>query len=1296
MDELEPWHLFTNDFLPDVSNNANREQNPLNSYNDSAPNIRNMQVKEEPVEPLEIINDDQSSSYGYMNHSSFSNTQCQQYERCDDDNTIFDFGLDSSSGGKDSTVKTSSTDFKPLSAEDQYYHSLIKFEDAIVYICPACGQEFKAQELWKRHLNVIHRYNTRNGLNFMQLDKLYHQCMECNKRIAMHSMENLLKHKFTHLPYRCSKCSICQRQYKYRQDLMVHIRMMHRDDLLAAIKAEHQNKPKTSLAVKPEGSSNNNSKPCLTIGDVKENAFEIFDNTADNNIEVKNEFIDPNEIDDDQVSVNKKPAAKSSTSALAALLDEGSSNGSTAEERPLNKAQVNIDDDSLEEYILFLCPQCGTECETQAQWRQHIEFVHDFGSYKALNFKEQNSQAQCLECNQIIPSIALRSLQAHKFTHLPHKEWLTCKLCFASFSMQKDITKHLDDKHHLHGENAKCTSVTTNAVSMQNEEDSQDFEDYDSGMGAADVKEIQRSKSDERDAFEQHIDYLCPQCGKEYNDKKLWRKHIADVHQLADLEKLNFEVLNDRQLRCRECDKIITNAYGIQNAQQHRITHMRFKSFARCRLCRKAYTDRKGLIKHLRSSHRVGMRGVPIRMLSPSPMAVANSSVMRWGSKLKSYHKSYGQKEVVRSGECTYEIHYLDEDDEELANADEEFGENADKQFSPNNHQLEQMTRHRCVDCGSQFSTQNALQNHIKNEHDFMEYDNSPGDDKPQPVASTTGNDDDQSNDTDADLLVPTGDVDIQPEENTSIEINFIYLCPQCGEEFRTQALWRRHINVEHNFDKREYLGFRPVDRFRYQCKVCKDTVQSSKLKGLQDHKFRHCPYKLYLKCLLCSTSYNHKPNMLTHLRQRHNIIEAYEFGANSQSGNSSNVGYEELSSSSSSKIGRKVNENSSANNNGSRPPGLRTVEDVISFHNAVDHDTITYYCPSCYENFESHVYWRKHIVEVHNLNSREGLNFRQLDEHHYICLQCYKRVTVTHTKGAIGQLQSHKFRHLPYKSFRCTACQGEFVRKQMFFKHLDKNTNKCNGINPNENASDEFSSSKAQDNSQHHSDQFDDDLDLSGALVQRNGADFGNSNMSWPSRDTGAGSSSSANSYSDTVSCFTINCPQCGIKFDTTQTWREHINIEHQLNNRTVLNFKRISPKLHQCLECKEHVNGRKLRDLQVHKFKHLPHGAYIHCRYCSMAYFHISNMQEHLKNKHPHMLNKLSSTDTRRYEDENIMIEGEDEEDGDENPEMDEEEGEILYGEEIDPADLLEAEAEIEEVDPDAAESEEQYLLG
>jgi len=93
---------------------------------------------------------------------------------------------------------------------------LINYELGVVYICPACGGEFRQQDHWKRHMNHIHKYNTLRGLNFTPLDKLYQRCRECNKRIAMHSRENLLKHKFTHLPFRCTKCYICKREYKYR------------------------------------------------------------------------------------------------------------------------------------------------------------------------------------------------------------------------------------------------------------------------------------------------------------------------------------------------------------------------------------------------------------------------------------------------------------------------------------------------------------------------------------------------------------------------------------------------------------------------------------------------------------------------------------------------------------------------------------------------------------------------------------------------------------------------------------------------------------------------------------------------------------------------------------------------------------------------------------------------------------------------------------------------------------------------------------------------------------------------
>lgn len=921
---------------------------------------------------------------------------------------------------------------------------------------------------------------------------------------------------------------------------------------------------------------------------------------------------------------------------------------------------------------------------------------------------------------------SIKSLQVHKFSHLPHKEWMTCKLCFSSFNTNRNIIQHLASKHHLVSEKKVSKSAPD---SVSNDDDSQEAFGFGSGAGfgtAADdyddsrisSNDLNASKLNERDVFEQHMTYICPACGKEYNDKKVWRKHIVEVHKLGELENLNFEFITDRQLKCRECDKIITNAYGIQNAQQHHMTHMQYKSFAKCRICSKTYTDRKGLMKHLKNAHKVGSRGPTFGDGSHSTSVSNSSNVAGSGTNFKPFIKKpyriahYPPKEIVKLSNYTFEIVHLIEDDDDdnvpstgsgsydFAKGDAHlYRNNSPFNTPPKKMTIEQISRHRCVDCGSIFQTAQSLQSHVKQEHEFEDYQNSPS--QPQTQVQVHVQNEEQSNDTD-DLLVPSRDVDVQPEERTTMDCNFIYLCPQCGVEFRSQNEWRRHINVVHNFDKREYLGFRPLDKYRYQCKLCKDTLTSSKLKGLQDHKFRHSPYKLYLKCVLCGQSYNHKPNMIAHLRQRHNIVDIIDGGVSISTDNS----IQRNSSSSNNSISAKdfndaparpIRNSEPSVNNVSRPPGLKTVEDVISFHNAVDHETITYYCPACNENFDSHVFWRKHIVDEHNLNSREGLNFRQLDEHHYICLQCYKRVTVTHTKGAIGQLQSHKFRHLPYKSFRCTSCQAEFVRKQMFFKHLDKNTNKCSGINLENNF---------VDNADNSTPLNDDDLDLSGTLAlgdnsyssEHDDNRSSSTKFSWPTRSSLPSQSSTANetkTNGDNSGFFTLNCPQCGADFDSTRDWREHINIEHNLNNRTVLNFKKVGPKLHICLECNEHVNGRKLRDLQVHKFKHLPYGAYLHCRFCSMKYFHISNMQEHLKNKHQNMLQKMKNLEedcVTLDEDEECITDTNTDADAD----ADADDSNTGLDDNVVDMDLLEAEAEIEEVDPDNVESDEQYLLG
>lgn len=253
----------------------------------------------------------------------------------------------------------------------------INYELGVIYICPACGAEYRQQDMWKRHMNQMHQYNTRKGLNFVAIDKLYHRCLECNKRIAMHSRENLLKHKFTHLPYRCTKCYICKREYKYRQDLMVHLRMVHCDEIVAMMREGDGTAGRKTRVREPR------TEPQLALP-----SAPVHDDN--DGLEVRNE-----QLDSDGAAVV----------APNITLDDDLTHSTLGKRKRSNPVADNGNDSSAaemcEDYIHYMCPDCSTDCETHAQWSQHIEFVHDYVSRRGLNFRCVDMQMQCLECKQV-------------------------------------------------------------------------------------------------------------------------------------------------------------------------------------------------------------------------------------------------------------------------------------------------------------------------------------------------------------------------------------------------------------------------------------------------------------------------------------------------------------------------------------------------------------------------------------------------------------------------------------------------------------------------------------------------------------------------------------------------------------------------------------------------------------------------------------------------------------------------------------------------------------------------------
>ncbi|KAH8420837.1 hypothetical protein KR222_006250 [Zaprionus bogoriensis] len=1043
----------------------------------------------------------------------------------------------------------------------------INYELGVIYVCPACGAKYHQQDMWKRHMNQMHQYNTRKGLNFVAIDKLYHRCLECNKRIAMHSRENLLKHKFTHLPFRCTKCYICKREYKYRQDLMVHLRMVHCDEVVAMMREGDPGAGRKTRVREPRTEQQQQQQ---------HNMFSASAavNDDDDAIEVKNELLEPDHVtrDESSISLDDEPCRSSLGKRKRLSNPSGQSNGNgNGSGHSGGAAEI------CEDYIHYMCPDCGTDCDTHAQWSQHIEFVHDYVSRRGLNFRCVDMQMQCLECKQFVIPNTIKTLRAHKFNHLPQPEWMRCKLCYKGYTEHHELVTHLLKQHHMETllPDADEAEETPPSAVVSAPDEAHEGDNAGDDNGCFDEESFSYCEDPPRrggrisanDIYEPHIDYLCPQCGKEFFEKKHWRTHVVQVHGMNDLSKLNFEVISEHQLKCTECEKIITNAYGIQNAQQHRITHLPYKAYARCCKCHKSYTDRKGLVKHLATYHRVGYEPRKSSGATAAGSAVAAAAQSSTKSQTP-------RKQIVTVANETYEIIYLDEEDQSSSpggnnnnnvNEENDFGEQMqadDDDYaigsSATNRQLPaNPNRYKCVDCGSLFPTQAALKAHISEEHDFM------------------------------DIQYIKKAIQINTAGLSTIEQNYIFLCPSCGKAYKTQFEWRRHINEAHNFDKRQYLNMRQLDKYRYQCTQCKDIVCNSKLKGLQDHHFRHLPYRLYLKCLVCGTCYNHKPNIAAHLRARHNIYERETPWREQQSKPQYNYvmmkekdkARDKETRSSTAATSTSPTPASSGSSSvcvpgrslkpqpgllATRPAGLNTLEDSISYHNAVDLDFITYYCPKCNKNFDSHAFWRKHIVEQHNYNSRQGLNFRQIDNHHYLCLECYKRVTVTHTKGAIGQLQSHKFRHLPYRSFKCLTCSGEFVRKQMFFKHLNRDTNRC---------------------------------DNKPVSVQENEED--------PEAIVSIGETAvPAVSVAEDVdsAAFVLICPQCGENFKSCSRaiWREHINIEHGLGKREMLHLQKLGEELYRCTDCDEQLETKQLRVLQQHRFKHLPHAAYIRCQLC------------------------------------------------------------------------------------------------
>lgn len=162
-------------------------------------------------------------------------------------------------------------------------------------------------------------------------------------------------------------------------------------------------------------------------------------------------------------------------------------------------AEINASSLKGNNYILYICPQCGANFDTSSAWKTHIDSAHNLSDQRTYNFTQRpNNKFQCNKCNAIITRCTLKSVQQHCFTHLPYKVY-KCKLC-------------LHETHSLY--------LMISHVLLHKEREEVDM-----------IEANEESEASQKNTALEHeskklISYICPVCGVSFDVEDGWQAHI--------------------------------------------------------------------------------------------------------------------------------------------------------------------------------------------------------------------------------------------------------------------------------------------------------------------------------------------------------------------------------------------------------------------------------------------------------------------------------------------------------------------------------------------------------------------------------------------------------------------------------------------------------------------------------------------------------------------------------------------------------------------------------------------------
>ncbi|SPP84247.1 uncharacterized protein LOC117586052 [Drosophila guanche] len=414
---------------------------------------------------------------------------------------------------------------------------------------------------------------------------------------------------------------------------------------------------------------------------------------------------------------------------------------------------------------------------------------------------------------------------------------------------------------------------------------------------------------------------------------------------------------------------------------------------------------------------------------------------------------------------------------------------------------------------------------------------------------------------------------DEQSRLNARLEAHMVYICPECGKAFRTQAEWRQHLNTKHDYLKKTYTDFNfiQIDERYHECQICFKWVENAHktIALLQYHYFMHLEHSETYRCVHCRMAYTRRRALNGHLLDTHmREIEKYETKLRQMKRTQNHKATPTALQAASERVTPKRR---------GRPPGTGRKRNDLLQKALMDIDL--------------------QADEDKSSQAKPNVSEVNLDR----CLTAYEDI-----------VRKEEEQKPKYEADLDALCKEFFDDPDAAAaEEKDEKNQEMVIIEIDALGKDEV----AQLKKDMHTDP---ETSFSASNVKRRRMSTS------PTRD-----SDTEVSTNGLMKLLSFLCPKCGKEVHSMDVWREHVFEKHDFEHFIENSFKILEPgRKSKCLQCQEIQPSTKRSELQKHFFKHMPYRSYLKCTICHRTKTSMSKMFNHIRYNHQTELQRKNKT--------------------------------------------------------------------